>query len=240
MQIAVEGYYPPFSEFNSKGELEGFDIDFAHAVCATLGRECRLVQQDWDELISGEGLQSGSYDAIIASMSILPSRRAKFAFTEKYYTTPARFVGSADAGYEIGFSNGSWSGVEGLRIGVQESTTEDSFLSDHPVRLGLVTRFKTLPEALTKLKSGELDLVFADGFALENGFLSRSEGQGFEMIGQSFDHPRWFGDGIGIAVHRTNWELVNDLNRAIQTIRTNGQYDQIAKKYFNFDIYGTE
>lgn len=240
LKIAVEGYYPPFSEVNASGELEGFDIDIAQAVCRALERRCELVQQDWDQLMSGDGLRDGNYDAIVASMSILPSRRDKFAFSNKYYTTPARFVGPMERQYDIRFDGGVWSGLEGLRIGVQQSTTEDAFLRDHPVRLGRITQYKTLPEAFADLHSGDLDLVFADGFALSNGFLSRPEGHGFDMIGQSFDDPRWFGDGIGMAVDRTNWELVNELNRAIQVIRASGEYDQIAGKYFDFDIYGNE
>ena len=33
-------------------------------------------------------------------------------------------------------------------------------------------------------------------------------------------------------------ELQKQLNDAIATIRSNGTYDKIAKKYFDFDPYG--
>ena len=33
LNICVEGAYPPFSEMNSAGEIVGFDIDIANALC---------------------------------------------------------------------------------------------------------------------------------------------------------------------------------------------------------------
>ncbi len=240
LRFAVEGYYPPFSTINAKGELEGFDVDIAAALCDVLDRDCHLVQQDWDKLITGEGLKNGNYDAIVASMSILPSRREIFAFTNKYYTTPARFVSALDQRHDVALVDGQWQGLEGRKIGVQQSTTEDVFLRDNSVKAADVIRYRTLPEAIDDLEAGSLDFVFADGFALQNGFLSRSEGRNYGMVGPSFDDPRWFGEGIGIAVSRTNWELVNELNRGIELLRATGEYDRISAKYFDFDIFGSE
>ena len=33
-------------------------------------------------------------------------------------------------------------------------------------------------------------------------------------------------------------DLHDQINKAIKTIRSNGTYNQIAKKYFDFDPYG--
>ena len=50
LRVGVEGAYPPFSWKEADGTLKGFDIDFAHEVCKRLGRECVLVEQEWDGL----------------------------------------------------------------------------------------------------------------------------------------------------------------------------------------------
>ncbi len=68
LNICVEGAYPPFSEMNSSGDVVGFDIDIANALCGQMGKSCKLVVSDWDGIIPA--LLERKCDAIIASMSI--------------------------------------------------------------------------------------------------------------------------------------------------------------------------
>ena len=90
VRFGVEGAYPPFSWTDASGEIKGFDIDLAHALCQQMTVKCELVAQDWDGMIPA--LLSRKYDAIIAAMSITDERRKKVDFTEKYAHIPNRFV----------------------------------------------------------------------------------------------------------------------------------------------------
>ena len=49
---------------------------------------------------------------------------------------------------------------------------------------------------------------------------------------------KYYGEGIGIAMRKGQKELKQQLDEAIDTIRKNGTYAKIAKKYFEFDPYG--
>ena len=89
--VCVEGTYPPFSETQPDGTITGFDIDIANALCARIGESCDFVRTDWARMIPS--LVAGGCDAIIASMSDTPERRAYIDFTDRYYR--ARCASSA-------------------------------------------------------------------------------------------------------------------------------------------------
>ena len=63
-------------------------------------------------------------------------------------------------------------------------------------------------------------------------------GKDFEFVGPGFNDPKWFGEGIGIAVRKGDTALVNLFNTAIDKIRADGTYKKINAKYFDFDVYG--
>ena len=47
-----------------------------------------------------------------------------------------------------------------------------------------------------------------------------------------------FGDGVGGGVRKGDDALRTKLNEGIKGVRDSGKYNEIAKKYFDFDVYG--
>ncbi|MDE0309342.1 MAG: ABC transporter substrate-binding protein [Acidiferrobacterales bacterium] len=231
IRIGVEGAYPPFSAVTTTGELHGFDIDIANALCDEIGAECTLVQQDWDGIIPA--LLARKYDAIIASMSITEERKKKVAFSNKYYSTPAKFAQMKGAGNEI-----SAEGLAGKTVGVQRATTHDGFLTGEFGDTVDIKRYGTQDEAYLDANSGRVDLLLADSVAMAEGFLSTEHGQNWEFVGPGYSDPKYFGEGAGIAIRKGDEDLVEAFNKAIATIRANGVYAEINAKYFDFDVYG--
>ncbi len=231
LRIGVEGAYPPFSSVTADGKLVGFDIDIANALCAEMGAECTLVQQDWDGIIPA--LLARKYDAIIASMSITEERKKKVAFSGKYYQTPAKFAAKKGSGISI-----SKEGLAGKTVGVQRATTHDNFITEEFGDAVDIKRYGTQDEAYLDAVAGRLDLLLADSVAMKEGFLDTDKGQGWEFVGPGYTTKKYFGDGAGIAVRKGDTDLVKKLDDAIAAIRANGTYDAIAKKYFEFDVYG--
>lgn len=231
VRIGTEGAYPPFNYVDKNGQLQGFDIDIAKALCEVMGVKCDFVMQDWDGIIPG--LLAKKYDCIVASMSITEERKKKVDFTDKYYMTPAKFVVKKGAGIEI-----SEKGLKGKTVGVQRATIHENFVRDKFGDTVKIKAYATQDEANMDLVSGRVDLVIADSVVLLGGFLETDAGKDFEFVGPGFDDKKWFGEGIGIAVRKGESDLREMLNKGIKKIRADGTYQKINAKYFDFDVYG--
>ena len=230
LRIGVEGAYPPFSWKEADGTIRGFDIDIATALCEKLGRECELVEQDWDGMIPA--LLAKKFDAIIASMSITAERKKRVDFSVKYYNTPAMFVVAEGSDLEV-----SPEGLAGKAVGVQRGTTHQCFMEkiypDAELRL-----YATQDEVFLDLSSGRLDAQFSDSLQAKEGFLGTDAGKGFAFAGGPQYDQECHGEGAGIAVRKGEDDLREAFNAAIAEIREDGTYKAINDKYFDFDVYG--
>lgn len=233
VRIGTEGAYPPFNYIDTNGELVGFDVEMANALCEAANYECTFVVQDWDGIIPG--LLADKYDAIIASMSITPKRKEVVDFTNKYYNTPARFV--VLEGEEPDVTQGS--GLDGMRVGVQGATTHEDYVRAKWPKAEVVT-YGTQDEANADLINGRVDLVMADSVVLQEGFLKVDGGDCCVFYGDSYNDPEFHGDGAGIAIRKGETEIVDGFNAAIVKIREDGTYKAINDKYFEFDAYGSD
>ena len=230
VRIGVEGAYPPFSWVEADGQLKGFDIDIAMALCKEIGAECSLVQQDWDGIIPS--LLAKKYDAIIASMSITEERKKRVDFSDKYYNTPAKFVAKKGSGLKV-----SKSGLAGKRVGLQRGTTHQCYMEKLFPDVELVL-YGTQDEVFQDLAIGRIDAQFSDSIAADDGFLKTDAGKDFEFVGGDQHDEACHGPGAGMAVRKSDGQLRDDLNKAIKAIRANGTYQKINAKYFEFDIFG--
>ena len=87
--------YPPFEFIGADGNLSGYNIDVARAVCEELKRACTIQPRRWDNLL--DALEAKEGDAVIASLKETAETRQRASFTSAYYLTPARFVALAKA-----------------------------------------------------------------------------------------------------------------------------------------------
>lgn len=230
IKIGAEGAYPPFSQIGTDGKLKGFDIDIANALCEQMKAQCTLVQQEFDGLIPS--LQAKKIDAVIASMSITDERKKVVEFSDKYYHTPARFVGRKGAALTA-----TVAGMKGKRIGVQRTTTHDRFATD-TFKESEIVRYAKQDDVFLDLASGRLDAVMVDQVAASQGFLLLPTSGDFAFFGPVYIEPKYFGAGAGIGLRKTDTALRDEFNAAIKAIRANGVYKKVNDKYFDFDIYG--
>jgi lysine-arginine-ornithine-binding protein len=229
IRIATEGANPPFSTIDSKGELEGFDVDIARALCAKMGEDCEIAAQDWDGIIPA--LLARKYDAIIASLNVTEDRKKVVAFTKPYYHSPSAFV--VRKGTDI--KDLSPRALTGKSIGVQTATNQAAFLEDQYSR-SIVRLYNTVADAYRDLAAGRVEYVMYDKLAVYD-WLKSSEGACCEMAPGELGDPAYFGSGVAIALRKGDDALLKRFNEAIDGIVADGTYAKINAKYFPFPIF---
>ncbi|MBE7185292.1 MAG: ABC transporter substrate-binding protein [Methylobacterium mesophilicum] len=230
IRIASEGAYPPFNSLNAAGQLEGFDIDIANALCEEMKAKCQIVTQDWDGMIPG--LQAGKFDAVIASMSITPERLKQVDFSKKYYNTPPAIVAPKDTDIK-GVTKED---LAGKTIGAQGSTTHFNY-AEKTFTDSEIKAYPTADEYKLDLANGRLDAVTDDIVTLTQ-WLDTPDGACCKVVGQIKPVEEIHGPGAGVAVKKGNTALADKFTAAIAAIRANGKYKEINDKYFKFDAYG--
>jgi len=226
VRMGTEGYYPPFNYFDSAGTVKGFDIDIGNALCERMQVKCDWVTTDWDGIIPA--LNSDKFDTIIASMAITDKRGEIVNFSKPYYFNAARFVARKDANLKGAMP----ADLKGKTIGTQSGTGEAKLLARH-FKGAKVKRYPKLDDALLDLETGRVDAVLASQFVL-GAWLKKENGSSCEFVGDTFVEDE--NNGTGIAVRKSDTELLGKLNKAIDEIVADGTYTKIREQYFSFGI----
>lgn len=222
IRFAMEATYPPFEYVDESGQIRGFDVDIANALCKEIKAQCTFNNQAFNSLIPS--LKMGKFDAVISSIGITADREKQVAFTQSYYEPSGSFVAATDKHYTL-------NDVNGKTIGVQQASTLEQYLED--VYRGKITvkTYASIQDAFLDLISGRVDAVLADT-PIAQAWLKQNNSAHYMIIDKPIIDKKYFGTGYGIAVNLQNKELLNALNAALTTIKANGTYAKIMKQYF--------
>ena len=114
------GFIPnqaPFSHFNARGELVGFDVEMAHALARELGAPLEFAPVPRDQLV--EVLEAGRVDVVMAGVMVTTRRAARVTFSAPYLDETLAFLVPDHRRAE--FSDAAWvRAQDGLRLGVPD------------------------------------------------------------------------------------------------------------------------
>lgn len=230
IRFLTESDYPPFNFIDSTGQLVGFNVELAAALCAALKLECSIRTRRFEQLL--EQLDAGEGDAVIASVAMSAANRARADFTDRYYLTPARFAARRQSAVD----DVRPAALAGRPLGVVAQSAHEAYLRAY-YSAATITAFKTREEARMALKDGTVDLVFDDGISLAFWLHGADAENCCAFRGGPFLESRYFGEGVGIAVKRGNDALRNALNHALREVYASGRYEEIFLRYFPLSFY---
>ena len=150
-------------------------------------------------------------------MDITEARSKQVLFSDAYYDSSASFIGVKD---KVDLTSAK-------NVGVQNGTTFQQYVVAEGKQYA-PKAYASLQDAVLDLKNGRIDLIFGDTAVLAD-MLSKEAGLAF--VGEKVTNPKYFGHGLGIAVNKSNAELVAELNKGLATIKANGEYQKIYDKW---------
>jgi len=255
IKIGTEGAYPPWNSKDASGALIGFEVELANELCAIMGHECIIVEQDWDGMIPA--LLMRKFDAIMAGMSITAERQKTITFSQGYADEVAALAvmkGSSLEGMKtpagIGLSSPNGDAKKALKtikaalagktVCTQTGTIHQNFLESGDVGKVNVRTYKTQDEVNLDLVAGRCDVALAAAVAFTD--YADKSGKPVVLVGPTFSGGA-FGNGVGVGMRqggentigKRDAQLLKDFNKAIKTARKQGIISRLAIKHFGFD-----
>ena len=247
IKIGTEGAYPPWNSKDASGKLIGFEVELAYTLCRYIGKQCVIVEQDWDGMIPA--LIMRKFDAIMAGMSITAERQKAISFSQGYADEVASLAvmkGSDLEGMDtpegVNLTLGGSSvnkalktltgALAGKTVCTQTATIHQNFLESGDVGKINLRTYKTQDEVNLDLASGRCDVALAAAVAFTD--YAEKSGKPVVLVGPTFSGGA-FGNGVGVGIRKDDTELLSKFNKAIDQARKNGDISRIATKWFGFD-----
>ena len=215
LTFAMEPSYPPFETTNEKGEIIGFDVDVANAICKEIQATCKFKGEAFDALIPN--LKAKRFDASISAIDITDARAKQVLFSDAYYDSTASYV----------TLKGKATLESAKHVGVQNGTTFQQYTVAETKQY-TTKAYASLQSAILDLKSGRIDMIFGDTAVLADMISKEPE---MQFVGEKVANKKYFGNGLGIAMHKSNKELAEQLNKGLSAIKANGEYQKIYDKW---------
>jgi polar amino acid transport system substrate-binding protein len=207
------------------GEQTGFDRELMQAICDDLGLSLRQVPyggDDFDGIF--DGLEDGSYDAVISGTTITPERERVALFSTPYLQFNQGLAVNVGRNPKIESSNG----LHGLVVGIQVGNTSD-LVARRLLARGAIEDIKYYPyhgilTALDDLSAGRIGALIKLFPVISWLVKDRSD---LAVIEQIPTHEE-----LGIAFARTSKGLCQAVNESLKNIKKSGKFEALRSRWF--------
>lgn len=214
LYVGTNAEFEPF-EYREGGNIVGFDIELIGEISKLINKDIEVEDMAFDGLLPS--LQTKKIDLIIAGMTATEERKKFVNFSESYYKSQQAIVVNKD---ENGINN--FDNLIEKEVGVVLGYTGDIIVSE--MANVKVQRYNATSEAIMALKSKKVQAVVLDYEPAKNYSAQNPELKLIETDSQSEEYA--------IAIRKEDTQLLNDINKALATLKENGTYDALLNKYF--------
>lgn len=224
--MSTNASFPPY-EMISDGEgvagtgYEGIDVEIAAAIAEELGLTLEVSDMEFTSALAAPGL--GKSDMVMAGVTVNDERKKNMDFSDSYATGVQVVIVKDNSDIE------TLDDLEGRLIGTQEGTTGYIYASSDPEDGGYgeknVLAVANGAMAIESLLADKVDCVIIDN---EPAISYVAANMGLRILDTEFAVEDY---AIGVA--KGNTELLNAINDALDSLRAQGQIDEIVNSYIN-------
>jgi len=215
--VGSDTTYPPF-EFIDNGDIAGFDIDLIKEIVSRMKKEIEITSNYWDPEF--KDLIDGKLDIVISAVSIEAEKTTIVDFSKPYYTLEYLLVSLS--GSEIKTKED----LVGKKIGilkVGKSNISEDYLINYNV-----SDYEDIVDMLDALGNKEIEAVLIN---LPLAVSLLKDNKDMYLVLDKINSGRKFA-----IVFKKGSPLVWQVNQILDTMVTDGKYQDIYDKWFNYNF----
>jgi len=207
--VATDTAFVPF-EFKQGDKYVGFDVDLWAAVAKELKLDYQLKPMDFSGIIPA--LQTKNVDVALAGITITEERKKAIDFSDGYYKSGLLVMVKADNNDVKSVKD-----LDGKVVAVKGGTGSVDYAKAN-IKTKDLRQFPNIDNAYMELGTNRADAVLHD---------TPNILYFIKTVGDSLEAQQY-----GLAFPKGSDDLRNKVNGALKTLKENGTYNEIYKKWF--------
>mgnify|MGYP000975630983 FL=1 len=220
LKVATEGTFSPFSYYNDKNELVGYDVDVARAVAEKIGLKIEFLTAPWDAMLAA--FDAGKADAVFNQVSITDERKKKYEYSVPYTVVYGAIIVHKD--------NNDIKSFEDLK-GKKNADSATSNWAQVAKKYGAQNvTVDSFAKSMELLIARRVDTVVRDNTVFYD-FLKQRPDAPIKIAAKLKDV-----DYSAAIVQKGNKELADQISKALNELKAEGKLKEISLKYFGKDV----
>ena len=220
IRIGTEGTYAPFTFYNDKNELTGFDVEIAREVAKRIGVEAEFIETKWDGMFAG--LDSKRFDFVANQVTIKADRIEKYDFSSPYIKTRAVLVVHENNDEITTFED-----LQGKKSGQSLTSNLAELATSYGAEIVQIDGFN---QAIDLLLSERIDATINDRLSYLDFKVARPDAA-IKVVAEEATSSE-----AAFLFNKGNEELVAAVNKALEDMKSDGTYLEISERWFGDDV----
>lgn len=207
--------FEPMEYYDASGKIVGFDIDLINEIASRLGLTAEIIDVPWEGLL--DRTEAGEFDVSIDSITITSERMNSLLFSSPYLNAGQLIVVPKENKDIVKPED-----LKGKKVVVLKGTTCEETALKYTAK-ELVTGYESQDIVTEKLNKKDADAMIVDFVVAiqvvkNNPSMKILEGQLTEEY-------------YGLATKKSNIALMNEINRVLRDMKSDGSLKAIETKW---------